>query len=164
MKKNKELTHKETKTKLNKKNYIIIIIPIILAIILIITIAIFTYNYNKPSNKLKRTLLNNDYTCTKTICTKEDKNYLYKINYIKGEFYAENDSYKIYLNNNNPTIEEKKTDRVCTYTKDNSQKLDIVDSTYTYDSTCQKYIENVNNVINSFQALLNEAKVDVNNF
>lgn len=164
MKKNKELTHKEPKVKLNKKNYVIIIIPIILAIILIIAIALFTSNYNKPSNKLKRTLLNNDYKCTKALCTKEDKNYYYEIYYLKGDLYAENTSYKIYLENKIPFIEEKSTNKICKYSKEGRQKLDEIDSTYTYDSDCQKYIADVNNVISTFKTLLNEAKVDVNNF
>lgn len=163
MKKNEELKHNTSKKKLTKKNYIIIIAPIVLSIILILTIAYYVFVYSSSSNKLKRTLLENEYSCNKQVCTKEQNNTHYSIDYKNIIFSVDTNNYHMTVNTNTtPSLEIKSKEYVCTFTKIDYSSLQHIDNTFLYDRQCENYIEEINKRTDEFKSLLDESKIDVN--
>lgn len=160
--KNKLLTYKEEQPKDNikKHNYIIILLSSTLALLVVILIAYFCLIYNKPSNKLKRYLQKQEYTCYKKKCVKETKKDRIEINFKNGNYIVSNENFTLIISN---SIElENKSAYPCTYPKKTNNKLSLIDTEKTTDRTCREYIESVNDYIFDYQNMLNAAKVDVN--
>lgn len=163
--KNLELTHKETeqKKKYSKKS-IRLILSFVLAALLLVAILFYIFIYNSDSNKLKRYLINNNYTCNSSICSKDINGVTYNINYKNGDLNIDSPIYSFNLSNTNHKLELKKEKEHCLYEKNNFSKYDEVDETFTYSSRCKAYIEDVNEIISNYNIILGESKVDVNNF
>lgn len=162
MKKNQELIHNEKKLKLNKKNYIIIIVPIFLAICLIVAIAFFVFIYTTPSNKIKKYLINNEYTCNKKACIKENNNTIYNYNYLENYLLIENEEYRLTISQNYPILEIKNNEYICSYTTLNYEIFMKVDNNFLYDKHCEKYIPDINKSIDLYKEIINDSKIDVN--
>ena len=160
--KNKLLTYKEEppKDNIKKHNYIIIIITSILALLVVLLIAYFCLIYNKPSNKLKRYLQKQEYTCYKKKCIKETKQDRIEINFKNGNYMVSNNDFTLSITNSIQL--ENKDAYPCTYPKKTENKLSLIDSERTEDRTCRTYIDSVNDYIFDYQNMLNGAKVDVN--
>lgn len=160
MKKNELLTYNDKKKKLTKKNYIIIIVPIVLVIILIIAIAFYVFSYSNSSNKLKRYLIDNQYTCNKQICTKEEDNNIYTIYYNDMNYVVENNEYSLTINDSSfPTLELKNSDYICTYTKPSYESFTHIDTSFIHDRKCTEYISDINKNIDLFKNILENSKV-----
>ena len=162
MKKNLELTYKNNEIKLNKKNYLTIITPILLVLILIIGIAVFVSVTNSHSNKLKNYLEEIGYTCNKKTCSKEIEVSVYTINYKDMSMYVDNESFRLTIGNENPIIELKSDEYICTYTKSNYSRFTLIDDSFIYEKKCEDYIEKVNNYIKEYKQIVNSSGVDVN--
>ena len=144
-----------------KKGKIIVIALTIFGIIfvaLFILYIIFIYNSN--SNKLKRYLSNNDYTCYKKKCVKETKEERIEINFKNFTFFVKNKEYTLTLDNS--IFIETKDAYSCTYPKEKDSRISLINNDLTIDKTCRKHIDSVNNYINNYQKMLNDAKIDVN--
>ncbi len=165
MKKEKELKHKQInkkeKVKLNRQNYIIIIVPIILIIFLIIAIGLYVFVFSNPSSKLKKYLLDNSYTCNKNSCSIIKDNENHTINYKTGDISISSEDYDCYISNN-VTYQAKEDNQICTYYKDNYQRLNPIDNSFTTDASCEKNIETINKHIIYYRELLTNIDIDVN--
>jgi len=162
MKNNKELKYTIPKTKLTKKNYIIIITPIILITILIIIIMYLSFYYLTPNQKLKRYLEKQDYKCNKSVCYYEENNTTTSLNYQNGTMIIDTSTYKIIMESSNYNIYLKDEDKTCYFAKSNSTFLSEIDDTYTITSDCKKYLNNVNVYIVYYQNVLTNSHVNVN--
>lgn len=162
MKKNLELTYKDNEVKMTKKNYVIIIVPIILVVLLIIGIALFVSITNNPSNKLNKYLEENGYTCNKKTCSNQVNDYNYTINYKDYNMYVENINYRLTIGLENPALELKKDEFICTYTKADYEIFTLVDDSFIYEKKCAKYIPEVNKHIEKYKSIVNSSGTDVN--
>ena len=130
----------------------------VIFIILFILYIIFIYNSN--SNKLKRYLSTNDYTCYKKKCVKETKEERIEIIFKDFTFFVKNKEYSLSLDNS--IFLETKDAYSCTYPKEKNSRVSLINNDLTIDKTCRKHIDSVNNYINNYQKMLNDAKIDVN--
>ncbi len=150
----------EPEKKPNKGKIIIIILTIIAVIAIVLFVLYIIFIYNKPSNKLKRYLSTNEYTCYKKKCVKETKTDKYEIYFTNGNYYVKNKEYTLYIDS---TIHiDTKDAYTCTYTTIDDKKLNNINSDLVTDATCRKHIDSVNNYIDVYNDVLNKAKVDVN--
>ena len=163
MKKNNELTHKEKKLKLNKKNYFIIIFPIILVVICILVIALYTFYFSNPTIKMKKYLEESNYICNKSSCTIEKNGIIYNFNYKNMYLLTETDEYILTISENYPVLELKSEEYICSYEQPNYKIFTLVDDNFSYNKKCQKYIADVNNSIQFYKHVITESKIDVNN-
>lgn len=163
MKKEKELKYlKEPKqVKLNKKNYIIIIVPIVLIIMLIIAIGLYVFIYSNPSSKLKKYLIEKSYVCNKNSCSQIIDGENHTINYKTGEITISTDEYDYFIGNN-ITFQSKTNNQICTYYKDNYQKLTPIDNSFTKNTACEKNIDTINKTIIYYHDMLTKIDIDVN--
>lgn len=161
MKKIKELTYNNN-VKLTKKNYLIMIIPIILVLILIIAIAIFVVITNSNSHKLKNYLEEQGYLCNRKTCLIQNDNNTYTFDYIDIIFSVDNDNYHLTISKAIPTLEIKNNEYICNYQKEEYEIFTLVDSSFIYDKQCSKYIEDINNNIEKYKAIVNNTGIDVN--
>ncbi len=166
MKKEKELTYKKrtnkTGVKLERKNYIIIIVPIILIILLIVAIGFYVFIYSNPSAKLKKYLLENSYVCNKNSCSIIKNNEVHNINYKTGDISISTNEYDCYISSN-VTYQSKSNNQICTYYKNDYQRLTPIDTSFTTDVSCEKNIDIINKNIIYYRELLTEIDIDVNN-
>ena len=90
---------KQEKRKLKdilKKYKIILIIGLIILVILSSSgFTVWYKEYNKPSNKLKRYLISNNYECGKSTCHKEIDNVTYTVSYKKDSYQVLNETYTL---------------------------------------------------------------------
>lgn len=153
--KNKELTHKENKKKMTKFNYLVIIIPIIFFLCIAGIIYYYTMIYNGTKNITKRELIKEGYTCGKNVCIlqKEDIKYSYDIN--KELISVNSSTYDFLMENKSYTYNDTKKGNYCTYTKDDFTKGNKLDKTFTYNSPCDDYIDNVNDILDIYAEIQN---------
>lgn len=161
MKKEIELKHKE-KTNLNKHNYIIIIVPILLVLLLIAAIALYVFVYSNPASKLKKYLVNNAYTCNKNSCSIQKGNETHIVYFKTGDISISTEEYDCYISSNNITYQSKTNEKVCTYYKENYQRLNPIDNSFTTDVSCEKNIDTINKNIIYYKELFTNIDIDVN--
>lgn len=143
-----------------KKNNKIIIAVVIIVVVL--SLVIFIASLLNPSNKAKKYLESNGYTCNKQTCTKDENNNIYTFNYEKLTYYVDTDFYSVNISESLPSLTLKDDDYVCDYTKDDYKKFTLVDDTFIYNQICEKYVENVNSHIREYEKIITESKINVN--
>jgi uncharacterized protein YxeA len=138
----------------------LIIISIVVFIIICIT-ALFLI-FNKDTNKLKRYLKKDGYTCNSTTCTKIDKDVQYIISYKKGNYHYEDSDITIDINIDKAIVTQTKgVGEICNFTR-NVKKL----TTFTEEDTtnnCLIYLEKVNETVKDYQTLLVKSDTDIIN-
>ncbi len=148
----------EEKKKRNPKLVLAILIVIgILIITLFILYMIFIYN--SPSNKLKRYLTTQEYTCYKKKCVKKTKDERIEINFKTFNYSVINQEYTLTISNM-VTLDTKDA-YSCTYPKQSEDRISLISDEMTTDKECRKHIDSVNNYISNYQKVLREAKVSV---
>lgn len=164
MKKNNKLVPYEDKkiVPIQKKKISIkkLLIPVI--IIAILVLIVFISSLLNPSNKAKRYLEKNGYTCNKQTCTKDYNNNIYTFNYETLTYYVDTDVYYVNIGETTPSLTLKDDEYVCSFTKDNYKTFTLVDNTFIYNKNCEKYIENVNSHIKEYKEIIELAKINVN--
>ena len=136
----------------------------VLVAVVAIAIAYYFLIYNKPSNKLKRYLESNSYTCNKKVCTKEENNNRYKINYETGDFALSDNNYVVSLNKQHIILELKKENYSCSFEKEGYQRNELVDDKFDYNYTCSLYINDVNRIIEEYRKIIVNSGLNVNEF
>ena len=134
----------------NKKvliGLLIVLVVLIIAIVLVI--------YNNDANKLKRFLKKDGYMCNSSICTKNEKDIIYQVNYKKGSFTYETQKIVINITKDMATLDPSKdsSSNICEFKKDNVNDL----TKFTEEDTsnnCLIYLEKVNEQVNTFQIIL----------
>ena len=134
-------------------------IIILILLILVVCLTIYFLIFNTNSNKLKRYLKGEGYTCNKTICTKEIKSTRYQINYKKGYYHYEDDDIILDIRKDKTQLEETSSSLKCTFYKESDKSLTAFTQADT-SSTCLIFLEKVNREVKSFQDILKEAKVN----
>lgn len=161
----KELTlnTKKTKKKLSFKQIkLILIISSIILLTLLILFYIFIYQCD--SNKLKRYLKEEGFTCNSKICTKEINELTYNINIKDASLNVDSPNYSFILTNTKHSLEIKKENNICTYEKMPFSKYEQITEEFTYSRQCKVYIDVVNEIIKNYNIILEESKIDVNKF
>lgn len=161
MNNNNQLTYVKNK-KISSKNILLIILLVITIVLLITILAYFFLVYNTPTNKIKRYLTKQEYSCTKNVCIKKTSTDKITISLKDGHLEASNNLYEFYLSETTKSLNIKKTQKVCYYAKENSTAFSTVDDTYTYDLQCEQYIKNVNEYIDTYKKIFTTTKVNVN--
>lgn len=138
-----------------------IILPTII-IVAILILVLFISSLLNPSNKAKKYLESNGYTCNKQTCTKDENNKIYTFNYEDLTYYVDTDFYYVNIGNTPPSLTLKDDEYVCSYTKDEYKPFTLVDNTFIYNQICEKYVENVNSHIKEYEKIITEAKINVN--
>lgn len=156
---------KQEKRKLKdilKKYKIILIIGLIILVILSSSgFTVWYKEYNKPSNKLKRYLISNNYECGKSTCHKEVDNVTYTVSYKKDSYQVLNETYTLNISKKTPYIVIKGKTETCSYEKEDYESLRLIDDTFIYDKDCEKYIEDINKSIKDYKDILDKSKVDI---
>lgn len=153
MKKNRELKYDEPKKKkLTKFNYIVIIVPIILVLILVAGIAFYVFIYNSDSNKMKRYLINDGYVCNDVTCTREKENKIFTIDYVNNIFTVDSANIQVRVGEDNPIVDVKDKEMICTYVKDN-YNWNFVDDSFIYDKQCESYIPQINEYLTYYMGI-----------
>ena len=142
----------------NKKRIIIILLITIILLTSIIALIIYT----KPSNKLKRYLIKEDFECSSKKCTKKIDNTTYNIFYKKGTITANNLEYGLETNDYSIELQIKNNKLNCTYTSNEYVIGKKIDSDFTYTTACQDYIKDANKILEVYNDLLKESKVKIN--
>jgi len=150
----------EPAPKSNRGKKIIIALTVLAVIAIVLFTLYIIFIYNKPSNKLKRYLSDNDYVCYKKKCVKETKNEKYEIYFKTGKYFVKNKEYTLVVDNS--IIIDTKDAYSCTYPTINNEGLNNINPDLVNDSICRKHIDSVNNYIDNYKNVLNNAKVDVN--
>lgn len=146
------------KKKTNIKKLILPLIVIIVVLVLII----FISSLLNPSNKAKKYLEKEGYTCNKQTCTKDSNNNIYTFNYKTLTYYVDTDKYYVNIGPTSPSLTLKDDEYVCSYTKDEYKIFTLVDNTFIYNQNCAKYVENVNSHIKEYKEIIESAKINVN--
>lgn len=154
---NKETTKKKLSFKQIK---IILIISSIL--ILSVLVLFYIFIYQSDTNKLKRYLKEEGYTCNSKICTKEINDLTYNIDVKDASLNVDSPNYSFILNNAKHSLETKKENNICTYEKMPFSKYEQITDEFTYSRQCKVYIDVVNEIIKNYNIILEESKVDVN--
>lgn len=150
------LPKKDIKLNIDKR-----IILCLVGVVIICGLVVFLIIFNNPSNKLKRYLIKEDYTCNKSICRKDIDNVTYNISYKKASFQVITGDYILNITKRTPYLVTLANAPVCRYEKENYKALSLIDSTYSYSSNCSKYIKDINKYINEYQSILDNSKVTV---
>lgn len=146
---------------IQEKKKKIIFFLIILLILLIVGLIIFFKIYNEPSNKLKRTLEKDNYSCNKTICTKEKDNTTYNIAYKKDSFQVITNEYILNITKKGPYLVVQNNSYICEYKTSDKNNLTKLDEESTSNPKCSKYINEINNYIIKYQNILDDAKITI---
>lgn len=147
-----------TKKKTNIKK---LILPLIILVTIIILI-VFISSLVNPSNKAKKYLEKNGYTCNKQTCTKDTNNNIYTFNYETLTYYVDTTNYYVNIGKETPILTLKDDEYLCDFTKNDYKIFTLVDDTFIYNKNCEKYVENVNNHIKEYKKIITEAKISVN--
>ena len=134
---------------------------LITVLVIAVCLTVFLLIFNTSSNKLKRYLKSEGYTCNKTLCTKKIKTTQYQINYKKCYYHYEDDDLTIDISKEKTLVQPVNKITACTFHKKDDNKL----TTFTdadSSSNCLIYLEKVNIEVNNFKDILKEAKVDFN--
>jgi hypothetical protein len=146
--------------KIDKKKAIISFGPFVLAIVVIAVFTISMINFSNESNRLKRYLHKNGYTCNSTNCIKNDNDKEYLVNYKNGELTINTRDYNMVINSNSVNLHENNSNQNCTYKREDS-KSNVKNSTNN-DTICEKKVEDINNEITKYKELLFKADVSLN--
>ena len=158
---NNELVPIEEKKKITfKPNPKFIIISIAVLIILLACLYYFLI-YRKPSNILKRYLIKEDFTCEKSICSKEIDKINYDVNYKKGTINATYSKYILSTESDNVKLLIKGTNKSCIYTNNDNVIGKEIDNSFTYNTECKEYIEDANKILEIYNEILESSKVKV---
>jgi hypothetical protein len=136
----------------------------ILIILVIIVITIFLIIFNKDSNKLKRYLKHNGYTCNETICFYENEGNKYQINYHNGDYKVSgNLELEIHPLYNTATFFGNSVTSVpyqCHYKHEGATELTV----FTEDDTasyCTEFLGIVNGEVENYQTIAVKSKTDL---
>jgi len=137
---------------------------VILIILIIIGISIFFIIFNKDSNKLKRYLKHQGYTCNDTICFNEKEGSRYQINYHNGNYKVSGDlELEINPLYNTATFFGNSVTSMpyqCHYT----HKGAVLLTTFTEDDTashCAEFLGIVNREVENYQLIVVKSKTNL---
>lgn len=134
---------------------------IIIAVSLAIILGASIYIYNMDSSKLIRNLKENEYTCNKIECTKIVDNDITILNIEDITLTKMTDKYVIKIKDNEIVYENRMTKQLCSFTKDDFNKNQLIDMSYRYTSYCQEYIPTINEVIKEYNDILEISKINI---
>lgn len=134
---------------------------IIIAISLAIILGASIYIYNMDSSKLIRNLKENEYTCNKIECTKIVDNDITILNIEDITLTKMTDTYIIKIKENEIVYENRMSKQLCSFTKDDFDRTQLVDMSYRYTSYCQEYIPKINDVIKEYNDILEISKINL---
>ena len=140
-----------------KRNYVVLFLPV--ALILILLASLYVYNTN--TSKIKRYLSNNKYECNKVECTTQIEEIQYSIDVNNLDLTATNDRYIIKINENAITLQTRSDKKTCTYTSNQYSRTKLIDDTYSYTVYCQEYVPEINSLLNDYQIIITESKVNI---
>jgi hypothetical protein len=135
---------------------------IITAIIIIAVIVIFILAYNDDSNKLKRYLKKQGYTCNSSICSKTEKDIFYQVDYKEGiySYESQKEIISIYKDKTIVDLSKQSSSTICEFQKDGVKDL----TTFTEEDTsnnCLIYLEKVNRLVDDFKKILVKSGTDI---
>lgn len=129
------------------------ILGIIITLSLII-ILIFIKTYFNGPNRLKRYLTKEGYQCASNICEKDNGVTKYEFNFRSGNLTVKNNDYSFVINDSNYIYSKNDDNLTCTY--DNNG--DLVKEEYNNSSSCTKYHNIMNDIINYYNLTMESSK------
>ncbi len=138
-----------------------ILIAIVVLILISLFGTLFFFIYNKDSNKLRRYLMENNYNCNSTICSKAVKDTQYYMNFKTGYYKIENNTVITFekehltLTNINNTVN-------CVYeaSKDDVNKT-VITPRDEESYECRDNLDIISQEYENYQDIFVKAKVNI---
>lgn len=147
---------------MNKKKKILLIGVVVLVVIA--AIALFLAIYNKDSNKLKRYLKHNGYTCNEKVCNFNDDGVVYTIDYHNGLYTVTGITYlQIDPVKNNATYygsNVTEETQQCFFSNTDASVFTKFTESDT-SSNCTNFLGFVNREVGKYQTIIVKSKVDI---
>lgn len=155
--KNNELTLTNQK-KSKKFNIVIALVSVVFIAVIAGIIYYYTVVYNSDKNVIVRSLIKDGYECGKQVCTINEDGIKYSYDAKNELLSAFAPTYEFIMEEKSYTYNDLKKGNYCAYTTRNFTKGMEVDKTFTYNSPCDDYFDNVNKILELYGKIQNLKK------
>ena len=139
------------------KKKITILVSVLVFILVLGTIYYYKI-YMSDRNIMLRYLEGKKYTCVGDNCTNNDKKVKYNYDLKTDDLYISKDKYVLVIGKNYPVLKFKNGNKVCNYEIDDYKIGDHITENYSYEKSCQEYIEEINMYIDEYKMIVNDNK------